>query len=265
MHQHMAKTIHPVRDSFAEPAGLYRQARCPVALTGAGISVESGIPDFRSDTGLWRIFRPEEYATIEAFTGSPPKAWRLYRALGTGLIDKQPGPGHLALAELETANKLEGVITQNIDGLHSRAGSRKVLEVHGEHQHLHCLTCGFLRPFQSSDLEDGPPPACSQCGYPLKPNIVLFGEMVRQMPQIDELLARCDLLMVIGTSAQVYPVASFPYVVHHRGGLIYEFNTAPTPLTHSADFFFEGKAGASLPALAKVVLGTSWQGDKVTQ
>jgi len=257
MHQHMAKIIHPERDALDEAAELYRQARYPVALTGAGISVESGIPDFRSDGGLWTVFRPEEYATIEAFTRSPEKAWRLYRALSAGLIDKQPGPAHTALAQLEAADELEAIITQNIDGLHSRAGSQRVLQVHGEHQNLHCLACGFLRPFRQSDLEDGPPPACSKCGYPLKPNIVLFGEMVREMPKIDEFLALCDLLLVIGTSAQVYPVASFPYMVHRQGGLIYEFNMAPTPLTHSADFFFEGKAGTSLPALAKAVLGVT--------
>jgi NAD-dependent deacetylase len=257
MHQHMAKVIHPERDTLDEAADLYRQARHPVALTGAGISVESGIPDFRSDHGLWTVFRPEEYATIEAFTRTPDKAWRLYRALGAGLVGKQPSPAHLALAKLESADELEAIITQNIDGFHSRAGSRKVLEVHGEHQNLHCLSCGFTRPFQQTDLDEGPTPRCSKCGYPLKPNIVLFGEMVREMPKVDESLASCDLLLVIGTSAQVYPVASFPYVVHRQGGLIYEFNVAPTRLTHSADFFFEGKAGTSVPALAHAVLGTT--------
>ena len=252
----MAKIIQPGRDSLDEAAETYRQARHPVALTGAGISVESGIPDFRSPGGLWTVFRPEEYATIEAFTQSPAKAWRLYRALGAGLVDKQPGPAHLALATLETEDHLKAIITQNIDGLHSRAGSRKVLEVHGEHQNLHCLSCGLIRPFERADLEEGPPPPCSKCGYPLKPNIVLFGEMVREMPQIDEILARCDLLLVIGTSAQVYPVASLPYVVHRQGGLIYEFNKTPTPLTHSADFFFEGNAGTSVPALVRAVMGS---------
>jgi len=255
MHQHMAKIIHPERDSLDEAADVYLEARHPVALTGAGISVESGIPDFRSDSGLWTIFRPEEYATIEAFTRTPEKAWRLYRALGAGLVDKQPSPAHLALARLEAAGKLEAVITQNIDVLHSRAGGQRVLEVHGEHQHLHCLACGFIRPFERADLEEGPPPRCANCRYPLKPNIVLFGEMVREMPAIDEILARSDLLLVIGTSAQVYPVASFPYVVHRQGGSIYEFNTTPTPLTHSADFFFEGRAGITVPALADAVLG----------
>ncbi len=255
MHQHMAKIIHPERDPLDEAAEAYREARHPVALTGAGISVESGIPDFRSAGGLWTIFRPEEYATIETFNQTPGKAWRLYRALGTALVGKEPSAAHLALARLETAGHLKAVITQNIDGLHSRAGSRRVLEVHGEHQNLHCLGCGSVRPVERVDLEDGPPPTCAKCGYPLKPNIVLFGEMVRQMPEIDEILGQCDLLLVIGTSAQVYPVASFPYVVHRHSGLIYEFNKAPTPLTNLADFFFEGKAGASVPALVKAVLG----------
>jgi len=254
MHQPIGKRIKLGVDRLDEPAEHYLQSLHPVALTGAGISVESGIPDFRSPGGLWSILQPDEYATIDVFRENPDKAWRLYRALGEGLIDKSPGPAHNALARLEEAGRLEALITQNIDGLHSRAGSRRVLEVHGEHQNLHCLSCGFLRPFTAQDLQPGPVPRCPGCGAPLKPNIVLFGELVREMPAIEETLRRCDLLLVIGTSAQVYPVASFPHEIIRRGGLIYEFNTEETPLTHMADFFFEGKAGQTVPALVDAVL-----------
>ena len=257
MHQPIGRRIRVGVDRLDEAAEHYRQSRCPVALTGAGISVESGIPDFRSPGGLWSVFRPDEYATVQAFRSDPEKAWRLYRALGEGLIDKAPSPAHKALAELENSGRLEAVITQNIDGLHSRAGSRRVLEVHGEHQNLQCLGCGFVRPFTSRDLQPGPVPLCLECRMPLKPNIVLFGELVREMAAIEATLRKCDLLLVIGTSAQVYPVASFPYEVIRRGGLVYEFNKEETPLTHVADFFFEGKAGQTVPALAKTLLGQS--------
>jgi NAD-dependent deacetylase len=257
MHQHIGKRIRLGIDPLEDAAKRYCEARHPVALTGAGISVESGIPDFRSPGGLWSVFQPDEYATIEVFRSDPAKAWRLYRALAGTLVGKAPGPAHIALAELEKAGRLRAVITQNIDGLHTRAGSRRVLEVHGEHQSLLCMACEFTRPFTSQDVEDGPIPTCPQCGYPLKPNIVLFGELVRRMKEIDATLADCDLLLVIGTSAQVYPVAAFPYQISHRGGLLYEFNTGETALTRVADYFFEGKAGQTVPAFVKAVLDSA--------
>jgi NAD-dependent deacetylase len=253
MHQPVCKRVR-AGESLQEAVELYAEARRPVALTGAGISVESGIPDFRSLGGLWSVFRPDEYATINVFLSDPAKAWLLYRALGETLMDKSPGSAHVALAELEKAGKLQGVITQNIDSLHSKAGSVEVVEVHGEHQHLECLGCGFSRPFIREDLNQGPIPSCPDCCYPLKPNIVLFGEEVREMQRSEQLLEACDLLLVIGTSAQVFPVGSFPSLVRRRGGLIFEFNTSETALTHSADIFFEGKAGTTVPALVQEIL-----------
>jgi len=251
----MAKRIKSLHtDLFDEAVALFCHATRPVALTGAGISVESGIPDFRSPGGLWSVFRPDEFATLEVFLRDPEKAWKLYRALGEALIDKEPGSAHKALADLERAGRLQAVITQNIDGLHEKAGSRNVLEVHGEHQHLQCLRCHFLRPFEQKDLFEGPVPVCSDCTFPLKPNIVLFGELVREMERIEAILDRADLLLVIGTSAQVYPVASFPYAVKANGGTIYEFNLEETGLTHAGDFFIRGKAGTTVPAFVQAVL-----------
>ncbi len=251
----MAKRIKSLHtDLFDEAVAEFCHAARAVALTGAGISVESGIPDFRSPGGLWSVFQPDEFATIEVFLHAPEKAWKLYRALGETLIDKRPGAAHQALADLEKAGRLQAVITQNIDCLHTKAGNRNVIEVHGEHQHLHCLQCEFQRPFKHADLADGPVPRCSECAYPLKPNIVLFGELVRDLQRIEQLLDQTDLLLVIGTSAQVYPVASFPYTVRSNGGRIYEFNTEETGLTPTADFFVRGKAGTTVAAFVHAVL-----------
>ncbi len=236
-----------------EAAAAFRGARHPLALTGAGISVESGIPDFRSDDGLWRRFDPAECATLEAFHRSPAKAWHFYRALGEILAGKLPNPAHQALAELERRGRLRAVITQNIDGLHQVAGSRRVLEVHGEHRHLHCLGCGWKRPVSPADYSEEGVPACRHCRRALKPNVVLFGELVRELQEVDREIEACDALLVIGTSAEVYPVAELPFRVGSRGGRVFEFNVAETALTGDADFTFRGKCAALLPAFVQAL------------
>jgi NAD-dependent deacetylase len=231
------------------------RAHKTVALTGAGISVESGVPDFRSPGGLWSVFEPMEYGTLTCFLHDPDKAWRLYRALGETLVGKTFNPAHTALAQLEGRDLLAGVITQNIDGFHQAAGSRTVLEIHGEHRNLECLKCGELEPFAAEHLDPGPVPRCARCDYPLKPNLVLFEEPVRAMVAIEKLLQDCDLLLVIGTSAQVAPAALLPNSVLRRGGRILEFNVEPTDLTLTGlgdgGLFIEGSAGTTLPELAR--------------
>lgn len=234
----------------------FLQARRIVALTGAGISVESGIDDFRSPGGIWSIYPPEEYGTLSAFRRAPEKSWKLFTALWKGLEGKQPNRAHRVLATLERCDLLEGIVTQNIDNLHQLAGSKNVLEIHGNHQHLQCLKCGEVSHppadlFTAKDL-----PTCPQCNSIVKPNVVLFGENVRCMEEIDELVANCDLLMVIGTSAQVYPAAGIPEQVKMRGGMIYEFNIEETSLTaacshlgNRAGFLFLGKASIMLGML----------------
>jgi NAD-dependent deacetylase len=226
-----------------------------VALTGAGISVASGIPDFRSPGGLWTIFSPEEYATLEVFYRNPAKAWKLYRALGKTLLGKQPNPAHRALAELEQCGILSGIVTQNVDHLHQQAGSRLVFEIHGDHQHLHCLRCDHLQPAKPAHYQRNAVQRCSRCDFPLKPNVVLFGEAVRDLEAIHDFIQDCDLLLVIGTSAQVYPAASLPEMVRDKGGRIFEFNREPalafmeegTP----PDLFFPGDVTLTLPLLAR--------------
>lgn len=235
-------------------AARYKSARNPVTLTGAGISVECGIPDFRSPGGLWSQFAPEEYGTLSVFLSDPAKAWKLYRALEQTIAGKKPGPAHFALAELESRGKLAGVITQNIDCLHTAAGSQNVLEVHGEYQHLHCLTCGDLRPVRPSDREEEIP-TCQKCDFPLKPNVVLFEEWVRKMDHVEELMENTDLMLVIGTSAQVFPVAELPHRIIEKGGTIIEFNVESTLLTPAAEFCFQGEAGHTVPLFARELLG----------
>lgn len=250
----------------------FRAARCAVALTGAGVSVESGIPDFRSPGGLWTRFPPETYATLEAFRSHPERAWELYRAMGRMLEGKAPNPAHRALAELEAAGRLAGVITQNVDGLHQAAGSRKVVEIHGDHRRLQCLACARLEPVREEYLAPGPMPRCPSCGAPLKPNVVLFGEAVRGMEYVDALLDRCDLLLVAGTSARVHPASGLPAAVKWKGGCVYEFNREPTVLSDGSDagdpftllarplnggvsdYLFLGPVGETLPCFADRVL-----------
>lgn len=256
------KTILPEQELHLDQAvNRFVRARRAVALTGAGISVGSGIADFRSPGGLWSVFAPEEYATLEVFQSDPQKAWRLYRAMGKSLMGKMPNSGHMVLADLEKNGLLKGLITQNVDNLHQAAGSRNVLEVHGDHQHLQCLQCGHVTPVSKDHYQSLGVPECQFCRYPYKPNVVLFGEQVRDMHRIEELLSNCDLLLVIGTSAQVYPAAGFPELVKQQGGLIYEFNqeqALSVPGSRNtlplSDFFFQGDLAASLPMFGRAVL-----------
>jgi NAD-dependent deacetylase len=250
----------------------FRQVSPAAALTGAGISVESGIPDFRSEGGLWTIFEPGEYATIDVFLSDPAKAWRLYRALGQALLGKEPNPAHTALARLESGGHLEAVVTQNVDGLHQAAGSQRVVEVHGDHQHLHCLQCGWLEPALPDHVqEDAELPRCPKCRFALKPNVVLFGEEVRSMDKAAEVMSCCGAVLVVGTSVQVYPAAGLPAIVKRRGGLIFEFNIERTELSGDmtdsfrlgqpwgmgsmiSDYLFVGPAGKLLPVFVDAVL-----------
>ena len=258
------KTVIPRKniEYLNEAVEKFKAASCPVALTGAGISVNSGIADFRSPGGVWTIFSPDEYATLDVFLKSPAKAWKLYREMGKGLLGKKPNPAHQVLADFEQRGLLKGLITQNVDNLHQAAGSRNVLEIHGDHQHLQCLQCYTVIPVTNDHYTMQDVPACARCRSPLKPNVVLFGEAVRDMERIEELLINCDLLLVIGTSAQVYPAAGLPVLVKQQGGLIYEFNQEQELSTSGynrqsiSDYFFAGDLAVTLPLFGKRVLVT---------
>jgi NAD-dependent deacetylase len=224
----------------ARLAELIGEADSVVALTGAGISVPSGIPDFRSPgTGLWANVNPIEVAHIDAFRRDPVRFWSFYGQRFATLEDKRPNRAHAVLVELERAGLLDAVITQNIDRLHARAGTRELVEVHGTIAHSSCLVCGV--GYESADVRarlEGDPagvPRCD-CGQPLKPDVVLFGEYlpVDAVARAEELAAGADLMLCIGSSLEVYPVAQLPETTLAAGGQIAILTQGPTPLDGQA-------------------------------
>jgi NAD-dependent deacetylase len=234
-------------------SSLYRQAAevmlshqpC-TALTGAGISAESGISTFRAKGGLWEKFDPAVYASIDVFRRDPSKYWSIRGEFIRNYDAYQPNPGHLALAELERIGLLRHVITQNIDGLHRKAGSRSVTEIHGSLREILCLACG--RQYRAPRIPAGTPPRCD-CGGVLKPNTVLFGEPLP--PEALETAWReagsCGAMLVIGTSAVVQPAASLPLVARDQGAKIVEIN--PERAFPAADLAIEESAGSALPKI----------------
>ncbi len=225
-----------------------------VALTGAGISAESGIPTFRSKGGLWEKFDPAVYASIDVFRQDPSKYWSIRGEFIRNYDSYQPNPGHLALAELERMGLLSQVITQNIDGLHRKAGSRNVIELHGSLREIFCVRCS--QEYRAPQIPEGMPPLC-ECGGVLKPNTVLFGESLP--PEALETAWResktCRVMLVIGTSAVVQPAASLPYVAKDHGAAVVEVNIERA--FSNADHFLEGKAGAVLPELVSTLRKTA--------
>ncbi|HZU40592.1 MAG TPA: NAD-dependent protein deacylase [Solirubrobacteraceae bacterium] len=236
-------------------AALIREAGSVVALTGAGISVPSGIPDFRSPrTGLWANVDPMEVAHIDVFRRDPERFWRFYGERFQSLEDKRPNGAHRALAELERAGLLDAVITQNIDRLHAAAGTRQLVEVHGTIAHSSCPRCrarfelAEVRAAQRTARDAIP--RC-RCGAPLKPDVVLFGEYLPEaaLERAQELCAGADLLLCIGSSLEVYPVAQLPGVTLGRGGALAIITQGPTPLDRRATVRLRGDVVAELSAL----------------
>jgi NAD-dependent deacetylase len=236
-------------------AELIRQADSVVALTGAGISVPSGIPDFRSPgTGLWTKVNPMEVAHIDAFRRDPERFWGYYAARFQSLADKRPNRAHLALAELERAGLLDAVITQNIDQLHARAGTQQLVEVHGTIAHSSCLACGVR--YELGDVRarhEGDPrgvPRCD-CGEALKPDVVLFGEYlpVDAFARAEALAAGADLMLCIGSSLEVYPVAQLPDTTLAAGGRIAIITQSRTPFDRQAAVVMNGDVVQELEAL----------------
>jgi NAD-dependent protein deacetylase/lipoamidase len=222
-------------EQAAATAELIRQAGSVVALTGAGISVPSGIPDFRSPgTGLWSNVDPMEVAHIDAFHSDPERFWHFYGDRFHALEDKRHNRAHEVLAQLEAAGMLEAVITQNIDQLHHRAGSRELIEVHGTIAHSSCLHClseyalADVRARQAADARRVP--RC-ECGQPLKPDVVLFGEFLPEaaLARAEELARGADLMLCVGSSLEVYPVAQLPAMTLAGGGRIAVLTQGPTP------------------------------------
>jgi NAD-dependent deacetylase len=235
-----------------ELAGLIRRHPRVVALTGAGISVASGIPSFRGAGGLWDRYDPMEYAYIQAFRRDPVKVWQLLKEMDETITRARPNPAHYALAELEARGFLIGIITQNVDNLHQAAGSRRVVEYHGNALNFVCDTCRGHHPRETLDLSH--PPLYCLCGGLIRPAVVFFGEPIPTQAQEDaaELAQHCDLLLVIGTSGEVAPASYIPAIAREWHAVIVESNLEPTRLTYSvAHHFLSGSAGESLPLVLK--------------
>jgi NAD-dependent deacetylase len=236
-------------------AELVRERGPTVVLTGAGISTESGIPDFRSPTGIWAQYDPQEYATIKAFQADPAKIWRFYALRFRALTEAEPNPGHLALAELERVGLVRAVVTQNIDLLHERAGSREVVEVHGSIRTSSCRACGARYQLEEvlPLIEDSGVPRCVTCGEVLKPDVVFFGELLPEaaIDRAYELARATRLLLVVGSGLEVWPVSMLPDETIRAGGLVAIVNRGPTTFDDQAVVKIEGGAGETLAALVR--------------
>lgn len=230
-------------------------SRNTVALTGAGISVESGIPPFRGKGGIWEIYDPMEYATIDAFLGNPKKVWQiLLMAMIDTLGKAVPNKGHLGLAALESLDKLKTVITQNVDRLHQVAGNTDVIEFHGSFAAFHCMDCEKQATIKELDLSTLPPHC--RCGGIYRPEIVFFGEMIPpdHLQRSRNIAEQCDVMIVVGTSATVQPAAELPLIAKRAGAVIIEVNPESTPLTRRiSDVFLKGEAGIVMDDLVHEV------------
>jgi len=219
-------------------------------LTGAGISAESGIPTFRDAmTGLWSQFRPEDLATPEAFAANPKMVWEWYAWRRERVMKVAPNAGHAALVALENRTPHFTLITQNVDGLHARAGSRNVIELHGNIMVDRCFAEGCV--LTPADEIPGTPPQCARCGAPVRPGVVWFGEALPPKALDDALAAtrRCDVFLSIGTSNVVEPAASLPFTALQAGAAVIEVNPERTPLSGRATIVLAGAAGEVLPRL----------------
>ena len=241
------------RAAIATLAELIRSAGSVVALTGAGISVPSGIPDFRTPgTGIWEHVDPMEVAHIDAWRRDPERFWAFYGQRFQTLTDKLPNAAHDALVELEARDLLDAVITQNIDMLHRKAGTKRLVEIHGSIASSSCLACGASYELDEvvRRLEGGAMPTCD-CGLPLKPDVVLFGDYLPEdaLKAASELAARADLLLCVGSSLEVYPVGQLPQVTARAGGEIAIVTQGPTPWDDRAVVKLDGDVEDELRAL----------------
>lgn len=241
-------------DNYEQMAERITRSRHAIALTGAGISVESGIPDFRSAGGLWSKYDPAEFAYIESFRANPAKVWKMIAELDEILLSAKPNAAHLALAEMEKRGILRAIITQNVDSLHQRAGSTVVVEFHGNNRSLRCDSCGRGFPRESISLKSLPP-LCS-CGSALRPDLVFFGEAIpgdayRQAMAAAE---KCDFMLIVGTSASVAPASQLPVVAKRKGAFLLEINPCASELTHRlTDMRLAEPAGIALPAILAAI------------
>ena len=233
-------------------ARLLAESRYAIVFTGAGVSTESGIPDFRGPSGLWRRVPPEVF-TIEYFVERPLEVWRLFTELFYSFRGAKPNPAHYAIARLEELGVVKAVVTQNIDGLHQAAGSRRVIELHGNLRWARCMSCGRRVSLDEavSEAREGRLPRCPGCGGMLKPDAVFFGEPLPEeaLEEAFREARRADLVLVVGSSLSVYPAAYIPEYARRRGARLAIVNLEPTPLDHLATVVARRRAGELLPAV----------------
>ena len=223
-----------------------------VALTGSGISKGSGIPTFRGADGLWKNYNAMDLATPQAFKRNPELVWEWYSWRMGIILEKDPNPAHHSLVKLQELGFLDLVITQNVDSLHFRAGSKNILEVHGNIFRTKCEKCGKKEMIKEAPKS---PPYCD-CGNMLRPDVVWFGESLDRNiinKAYEEISSKCDVLLIIGTSGLVYPVADFPFIAKEHDALIIEFNLDETPITRIADYFIQGKSEEDLPLFVQAL------------
>jgi NAD-dependent deacetylase len=243
--------------SLERAAELVSAARSGVALTGAGVSAESGIPTFRGAGGLWTKYDPVKVSSIDNFLNDPSAYWSVAKERGAVALAARPNPGHYALAALEEAGHLTAVVTQNTDGLHQQSGTRHVIELHGSGRTVQCLDCGAREPRADvqARLEVEMPPCCKVCGGTfLKPTVVLFGEPM-PVAAVNEALAlarQADLMLVVGSSLVVYPAADIPVVAVRAGAPLIVINAEPTPIDELAEVVIHGRSGEVLPELVRL-------------
>jgi len=243
-----------MKDVIQHAAAAVARGDYVIAVTGAGISVESGIPDFRSPGGIWETYPPDEYATVEAFMADPDRVWNMWYDLGAMLGEVSPNGGHRALTELQELGRLRAVITQNIDNLHQEAGCAAVIEYHGNARQMRCLRCDGTEALDvlRRTLKA---PRCG-CGGLMKPDVVLFGDLIPEeaAAAADYAARSADVVIIVGTSAMVYPAAQIPATAKGHGAFVIECNLEPTDFTaRITDAFLQGPAGTTLPALAEAV------------
>jgi NAD-dependent deacetylase len=227
-----------------------KSARHVAVLTGAGVSAESGVPTFRdAQTGLWAKFRPEDLATPEAFRRNPKLVWEWYQYRFNAVSAVEPNPGHRALALLQDMFSQFTLITQNVDGLHERAGSRKVIELHGNILKHKCFDCGIALALADAAPGSPPPCPCGKSSY--RPDVVWFGENLplAALEAAQAAAASCDVFLCVGTSTVVYPAAELPFSAQRHGAVVVEVNPDETPLTARADYVLRGPSGQVLPVL----------------
>ena len=249
-------------DEYHRFVELLLESRHAVALTGAGISVESGIPDFRGSNGVWSKYDPFEYGHIDSFRSDPGKVWNMLLDMSSLVESVSPNDAHYALGELEKLGRLKMVITQNVDSLHQLGGSKNVVEFHGNFRGMHCNDCH--KPYKPAEVSlEKLPPLCA-CGGAIRPDVVLFGEGIpdEAYSLAFDAAAACDLMIVAGTSASVAPASDLPWVARRRGARIVEINIEPSELPRGiTELHITAPAGAAFRTIMKIIHSRHTEGE----